>query len=127
MIGCTLLALASIGALASALARNSCEESVPACAGLAYATPTDWIEAGGSLLVIFGIAGAALVLAARLPRPWAVASVATGGGVLASVLVWQSIPYPWAGTTERVLALVLVGWVAGLGALVARQASPNAP
>ena len=94
---------------------------MPSCAGLAYATLSDWVHAGGSLLVMFGIAGAALVLAARLPQRWAAYSAATGCTVLGSILVWQAVPYPWVGTAERFLALVLVAWVAGMGTLVARH------
>ena len=53
MIGCAMLAAASAGEFAGGLARDSCEESVPACAGHAYTTPTDWIEAIGSFLVVW--------------------------------------------------------------------------
>jgi len=126
MIGCLLLAAASAGELASGLARDSCEESVPTCTGHAYATPTDWIEAVGSLLVIFGIAGAALVLATTLPRHWTTHSVATGTAVLGSILAWQAVPYPWVGSAERILALTLAAWVAALGLLIAREQHPSA-
>jgi Protein of unknown function (DUF998) len=121
MIGCAMLAVASLGAFASGLARDSCEESVPSCSGLAYATPSDWVEAGGSVLVILGISAAALALAAKLPRRWSAYSAATGCVVLGSIVVWQAVPYPWVGTAERVLALALVGWVGGLGAMIAHR------
>jgi hypothetical protein len=127
MIGCLLLAAASAGELASGLARDSCEESLPTCAGHAYATPTDWIEAAGSLLVIFGIAGAAFVLATTLPRHWSAYSVATGTVVLGSILTWQAIPYPWVGSVERILALTLATWVAALGLLITDKPYPSGP
>ena len=65
--------------------------------------------------VVFGIAGAALVLAATLPRRWAIYSATTGCAALLAVFVWGALPYPWVGTAERVLALILVGWAAALG------------
>jgi len=54
---------------------------------------------------IFGIAGAAIVLAAVLPRPWSTYSAATAAAVLVFLLGWAAVPYPWVGTAERVLAL----------------------
>lgn len=120
MIGCALLALASLGAIAGATARNSCEESVPRCEGQGFVNAADWVHGIGGLLEILGIAGAALVLAATLPRRWALYSAATGCAAVASVFVWQAIPYPWVGTAERVIALLLVGWVAAMGTRLAR-------
>jgi hypothetical protein len=121
MIGCFMLAAAGLGEFASGLARDSCEESVPTCAPRAYATSTDLIEAAGSVLVILGIAAAALVIATKLPRHWSTYSAATGTAALGSILVWQAVPYPWVGTAERILALTLAGWVGALGQLIARQ------
>lgn len=118
MIGCALLGAAALGAFVSGLTRDSCEESVPACSGHAYTTMADWVEAAGSLLLIFGIAGAALVLAATLPRPWSLYSAITGCAVLASLLLWQAVRFPWVGTAERALALALATWVAALGRFV---------
>jgi hypothetical protein len=118
MIGCALLGAAALGAFVSGLARDSCEESVPACSGHASTTMADWAEAAGSLLLIFGIAGAALVLAATLPRPWSLYSAITGCAVLASLLLWQAVRYPWVGTAERALALALATWVAAVGRFV---------
>ena len=115
MVGCALVALASIGAMAGAIARNSCEDSVPQCEGKAFATASDWVHGIGSLAEILGIAGAALVLAATLPRRWAIYSATTGCAALLAVFVWGALPYPWVGTAERVLALILVGWAAALG------------
>ena len=115
MVGCALVALASIGAMAGAIARNSCEDSVPQCEGKAFATASDWVHGIGSLVEILGIAGAALVLAATLPRRWAIYSATTGCAALLAVFVWGALPYPWVGTAERVLALILVGWAAALG------------
>ena len=115
MIGCALLALASVGAVAGALARNACEESVPRCEGQTFVTVGDWLHGIGSLLEILGLTGAALVLAGTLPRRWASYSAATGGAVFVLLLVWQAIPYPWVGTEERVLAVLLVSWVAAMG------------
>ena len=63
-VGCGLLALASIGTMACAVARNSCEESVPRCEGNTFTTVSDWVHAIGALAGIIGVAGAALVLAA---------------------------------------------------------------
>jgi len=121
MVGCALLALACIGTMAGALARNSCEESVPRCAGGTFVTTSDWIHGVGSLVEILGIAGAALVLTPTLPRRWASYSAATAGAVLVSLIAWQAVPYPWVGTAERVLALILVGWVAALGIRLAAR------
>ena len=115
MVGCGLLALASIGTMACAVARNSCEESVPRCEGNTFTTVSDWVHGIGSLAEIIGVAGAALVLAAALPRHWSAYSAATGGATFAWLLVWQAVPYPWVGTAERVLALALVGWAAAMG------------
>jgi hypothetical protein len=120
MIGCGLLALASVGAMAGALARNSCEESVPRCAGRTFVTAADWVHGIGGVLEILGIAGAALVLAATLPRRWAAYSAATGAAVVLGGLAWSAVPYPWVGTGERVLALALVGWVAAMGTQLTR-------
>jgi Protein of unknown function (DUF998) len=122
MIGCTLLALASLGAMAGAVARNSCEESVPRCEGSAFATAADWVHGVGGIVEILGIAGAALVLAAALPRRWALYSAATGSAALVSLLIWQAVPYPWVGTAERVLALALVAWVGARGGQLATEA-----
>lgn len=119
MIGCGLLALASIGAAAGALARNSCEESVPRCEGSTFATPADWIHGIGGLVEILGIAGAALALAAALPRPWSSFSATTGCVALAAVVLSDAVPYPWVGTAQRVMILVLVGWTAVLGGWLA--------
>jgi len=114
-VGCGLLILASLGTMASALARNSCEESVPRCEGDTFTTTADWVHGVGALMEIFGIAGAAIVLAAVLPRPWSTFSATTGGAVLVFLLGWAAVPYPWVGTAERVLALALVGWAAVMG------------
>lgn len=114
-VGCGLLILASLGSMAGAFARNSCEESVPRCEGDTFATGADWVHGVGGLLEILGIAGAAIVLAATLPRPWSRYSAATGGAVLVLLVVWDAVPYPWVGTAERAFALVLVGWVAVMG------------
>lgn len=119
MVGCGLLALASLGAMAGAVARNSCEESVPRCEGSTFVTVSDWVHGIGGLAEILGIAGAALVLAATLPRRWASYSAATGCAVLVALFVWEAVPYPWVGTAERVLAFALVGWVAALGTQLA--------
>lgn len=126
MVGCGLLALASIGTTAGAVARNSCEESVPRCAGSTFVTANDWVHGVGSLVEILGIAGAALVLTTTLPRRWASYSAATAGAVLVSLFAWQAVPYPWVGTAERVLALVLVGWVAAIGTQLATGRSFSA-
>jgi hypothetical protein len=115
-IGCGLLTLASAGALAGALARNSCEESVPRCEGHTFATGADWVHGVGGLAEILGIAGAALVLAVGLPRLWSSYSVATGCVALVTVLLSDAVPDPWVGTAQRVMILVLVGWAASLGA-----------
>lgn len=122
MIGCAMLGAAGLGGFVGGLARDSCEESVPACAGHAYATLPDWLEAGGSLLLIVGVAGAALVLTPTLSRPWAAYSAVTGLAVLGSLLIWRAVPYPWIGTAERLLALTVAAWVASLGALITYQA-----
>lgn len=114
-IGCGLLVLASAGAGAGALARNSCEESVPRCEGSAFATQADWVHGIGGLAEILGIAGAALVLAVALPRPWSSYSAATGCAALVAVLLSDAVPSPWVGTAQRVMILVLVGWAAALG------------
>ena len=126
IVGCALLAVASVGEFMSGLTRDSCEESVPACSGHAYTTPADWIEAAGSLLVIFGVAAAALVLATTLPRRWSIYSMATGAAVLCSILAWQSVPYPWVGSVERLFALAVAAWVAALGRLISRTHTPAA-
>ena len=115
MVGCALLALASGGTLASALARNTCEESVPQCDGSTFVTVGDWVHGIGAIAEILGIAGAALVLSVALRRRWAVYSAATASAVPVLMLVWAAVPYPWVGTAERVLALAVVGWVAALG------------
>ena len=86
MVGCALLALASVGAVVGALARNACEESVPRCEGQAFVTVGDWVHGIASLLEFLGIAGAALVLAAALPRRWAAYSAATGCAVFVADL-----------------------------------------
>jgi len=118
-VGCGLLTLASLGTMASALTRNSCEESVPRCEGDTFTTAADWVHGAGALMEILGIAGAAIVLAAVLPRPWSTFSATTGGAVLVFLLGWAAVPYPWVGTAERVLALVLVGWAAALATRLA--------
>jgi hypothetical protein len=122
-VGCALLALASLGAMAGAVARNSCEESVPRCQGSTFMTTSDWVHAIGGIAEILGIAGAALVLAATLPRPWSRYSAATGGAAFVGLLLWAAVPYPWVGTAERVFALVLVGWAAALGTRLATERS----
>ena len=127
MIGCALLALASVGAVADALARNACEESVPRCEGQTFVTVGDWVHGIGSLLEILGIAGSALVLAGTLPRRWAAYSAATGAAVFVLLLVWQAIPYPWVGTAERVFALLLVSWVAAMGTRLTHSPDDPAP
>jgi hypothetical protein len=119
MVGCGLLTLASVGSIAGALARNSCQESMPQCQGSTFATASDWVHGIGALAEILGIAGAALVLAATLPRAWAAYSAATGCAALVCLFVWTAVPYPWVGTAERVLALALVCWVAALGTQLA--------
>ncbi|MCW2543321.1 MAG: hypothetical protein JWM40_873 [Frankiales bacterium] len=113
-----LLALASAGALAGALARNGCEESVPSCHGSTFATAADWVHGVGGLVEILGIAGAALVLVGVLPRPWSSWSAATASVVLGAVLLSDAVPYPWTGTAQRIMILVIVGWAAGVGAWV---------
>lgn len=118
-VGCGLLIVASLGTMAGALARNSCEESVPRCEGNTFATVADWVHGVGGLMEIIGIAGAAFVLAAVLPRPWSTYSATTGGVVLVFLLGWAAVPYPWVGTAERALALVLVGWAATMGTRLA--------
>jgi hypothetical protein len=115
LVGCGLLIIASAGTFAGALFRNSCEESVPRCEGSTFATWGDWVHGIGGLAEILGIAGAALVLAAALPRRWAAWSVATGCIVFGVLFLWAAVPYPWVGTAERVLALILVGWAAAIG------------
>jgi Protein of unknown function (DUF998) len=134
--GCALLALASVGAVAGALARNSCEESVPRCEGRTFATTADWVHGIGGLAEILGIAGAALVLAVALPRLWSSYSAATGCTALVAVLLSDAVPSPWVGTAQRVMILVLVGWAAALGARLtsaeplgqaASQPAPSAP
>jgi hypothetical protein len=107
--------------MAGALARNSCEESVPQCQGSTFTTTSDWVHGIGSIAEILGIAGAALVLAGSLPRPWSRYSAATGGAVFVGLLLWAAVPYPWVGTAERVFALVLVGWAAALGTRLATE------
>ena len=114
-IGSGLLFLACAGAVAG-LARNSCEESVPRCKGATFATTADWVHGIGGLAEILGIAGAALVLAVALPRPWSAYSVAAGCVVLLAVPLSGAVPSPWVGTAQRVMILVLVGWAATLGA-----------
>ena len=89
-VGCGLLALASIGTMACAVARNSCEESVPRCEGNTFTTVSDWVHAIGSLAGIIGVAGAALVLAAALPRHWSAYSAVTGGATFAGLLSMAS-------------------------------------
>ena len=115
MVGCALLAVASLGTMAGAVARNSCEESVPRCQGQAFATATDWVHGVGSLAEIVGIAGASLLLAATMRRPWASYSTATGCAAFGALCVWAAVPYPIVGTAERIVALILVGWVAVVG------------
>jgi hypothetical protein len=119
MVGCALLALASIGVMAGAVARNSCEESVLRCEGRAFATAGDWVHGIGSLAEILGIAGAALVLTPTLPRRWATYSATTGCTALLAVFVWGDVSYPWVGIVERLFALLLVGWAAALGTRIA--------
>ena len=80
--------------MAGALARNSCEDSVPRCEGKAFATASDWVHGIGSLAEILGIAGAALVLAATLPRRWAIYSASTGCAALLAVFVWGAASLP---------------------------------
>ena len=115
LVGCALLAFASLGTVAGALARNSCEESVPSCEGTTFATPADWVHGVGGLVEILGIAGAALILAKALPRRLATYSTATGCAVLVTMLLWGAVSYPWVGTAERFFAVLLVGWVGVLG------------
>lgn len=115
VVGCALLMMGSLGAMLGALARNSCEESVPRCQGSTFTTTADWLHGVGGLLEILGVAGAAIVLAAVLPRHWSTYSAVTAGAVLALVLGWATVPYPWVGTAERVLALALVAWVIVMG------------
>ena len=115
LVGTALLVLASMGATAGALARNRCEESVPRCEGQTFATASDWVHGIGSLVEILGIAGAALVLSATMSRRWGTYSVMTAGVALVALLAWGALPYPWVGTAERFVALVLVGWVAAIG------------
>jgi hypothetical protein len=115
LVGCALLALASLGTVAGALARNSCEESVPSCKGSTFATTADWVHAVGGLVEILGIAGAALILAKALPGRCATYSMATGCAVFVTLFLWGAVPYPWVGTAERLFALLLVGWVAAIG------------
>ena len=127
IIGCWLLVVASAGATAGALARNSCEESVPACEGRSFATSADWVHGIGGLLEILGIAGAALVLAVALPRPWSTYSALTGSAALVAVLLSDAVPSPWVGTAQRVMALILVGWTAALGSRVASAGPLDQP
>ncbi len=96
-VGCGLLILASLGTMAGALARNSCEESVPRCEGDTFTTAADWVHGVGALMEIFGIAGAAIVLAAVLPRPWSTYSATTGGGVLVFRSDGPRCPIPGSG------------------------------
>jgi hypothetical protein len=121
LVGCALLALASLGTIAGALARNSCEESVPSCEGSTFTTTVDWVHGVGGLVEILGIAGATLILARTLPGRWATYSTATGCAVFVTLLLWGAVPYPWVGTAERFLAVLLVGWVAAIGT----QLSPD--
>jgi len=123
LVGCGLLMLASLGTLAGGLARSSCEESVPRCEGSTFATASDWIDGIGSLVEILGIAGAALVLAMTVPRLWSTYSAATGCVVFGVLFAWAAVPYPWVGTAERVLALVLVSWVAAIGSQLKSEPS----
>ena len=118
-VGCGLLLVASLGTILGALARNSCEESVPRCQGDTFSTVADWVHGVGALLGIFGIVGAAFVLAAVLPRPWSRYSAITGAVVLVLLLGWAAVPHPWVGTWERVLTLVLVAWVGVMGTRLA--------
>jgi len=115
LVGLALLTLASLGALAGALARNSCEESVPSCKGSTFATTSDWVHGVGGVVEILGIAGAALILATTLPGLWATYSIATGCAVFMALILWGAVPYPWVGTAERLFAVLLVGWVAAIG------------
>ena len=124
-IGCGLLILASAGAVAGALARNQCEESVPQCDGATFVTLADWVHGIGGLAELLGIAGAALVLSVALPRPWSWYSSATGCTVLVAVLLSDAVPFPWVGTAQRVMILVLVGWVAALGARLVSEDEPS--
>lgn len=124
MIGCALLTLACVGTLAGAVTRDSCEESVPQCDGKAFSTVADWVHGIGGFAEILGIAGAALVLAAVLPRSRAMYSAATGAAVFGVVCVWGAAPYPFVGTAERVLALILVGWVAAIGSQLEASVGP---
>ncbi len=78
VVGCGLLIVASLGTMAGVLARDSCEESVPRCEGDIFTTAADWVHGVGGLTEILGIAGAAIVLAAVLPRPWSTYSATTG-------------------------------------------------
>jgi hypothetical protein len=91
-----------------------------------FVTVGDWVHGLGSVGEILGIAGAALVLAGLLPRRWAAYS-ATGSAILVGVLAWQAVPYPWVGTAERLFALVIVGWVAALGAHLATKGPAPSP
>lgn len=127
LVGCALLALASLGTVAGALARNSCEESVPSCKGSTFATTADWVHAVGGLVEILGIAGAALILARTLPGPWARYSTATGCAVFAMLFLWGAVPYPWVGTAERLFAVLLVGWVATLGTRLSPEWKTSRP
>ena len=124
-VGCGLLVLASLGTMAGAFARDSCEESVPRCAGVTFATAADWVHGAGGLGEILGLAGAAVVLAAVLPRPYSVHSAGTGAAVLVLMFGWSVVPYPWVGTAERTLALVLVGWTGAMGMFVHAFAADN--
>ena len=121
LVGTGLLLLASAGAMAGALARNGCEESVPRCTGQAFATTSDWVHGIGGLVEILGILGAAFVLSATMSRGWGTYSVVTGCAACLTLLAWGAVPYPWVGTAERFLAIALVGWVAAIGSQLASQ------
>ncbi len=121
LVGTGLLLLASTGAMAGALARNRCEESVPRCAGQAFATTGDWVHGIGGLVEILGIVGGALVLSATMSRRWSSYSVVTGCAACLALLAWGAVGYPWVGTAERFLAIALVGWVAAIGSQLASQ------
>jgi hypothetical protein len=58
-----------------------------------------------------------------LPRIWAWYSAATGCVVFGVLFAWAAVPYPWVGTAERVLALLLVSGVAAIGCQLTTEPS----
>lgn len=127
LVGCTLVALAGAGTALSGLAgRSSCEESIPSCHGHTFSAAGDWADALGSIAVLLGISGATLILSAVMPQPWARFSRLTAAGIGGAALIWTITPYPWVGTSERFLDLLLVTWVTAMGFKISTVDRPTA-